>query len=147
MSEQKQIVVLHGPNLNLLGAREPEIYGTTTLNDINQQLCAVAEKKGVQILAHQHNHEGDLIEAVHWAIPHSIGLIINPGGYTHTSVALADAVAAYPHPVMEVHLSNIYAREAFRHHSYISAHAVGVICGLGADGYRVALEALIERLG
>ena len=140
------IQLIHGPNLNLLGDREPHLYGTHTLKDINENLINLAEQAGFQLNCMQSNHEGKLIEAVHQARKTTVGLIINPGGYTHTSVALRDALAAYDQPIIEVHLSNIHQRETFRHHSYISGVATGVICGLGADGYRLALESLCRRM-
>lgn len=140
------ILVINGPNLNLLGQREPEIYGTQTLDDINAGLKKQAVDAGISIAFYQSNHEGDLIDAVHQARTTTKGLIINPGGYSHTSVALRDALSAYTHPIVEVHLSNIHQREGFRHHSYISAVATGVICGLGATGYSLALQALIEKI-
>lgn len=136
------ILILHGPNLNLLGEREPDIYGTTTLTEINQQLAEMATSLGLQIECRQSNHEGELIDWIQAARSSSDGLIINPGGLTHTSVALADALAAYSPPVMEVHLSNPYARESFRQHSYVSPQATGVICGYGASGYILALRHL-----
>ncbi|HEY9687159.1 MAG TPA: type II 3-dehydroquinate dehydratase [Coleofasciculaceae cyanobacterium] len=142
----RKILVLNGPNLNLLGQREPEIYGKQTLDDINRGLLEQAKASGFALEFLQSNHEGDLIDAVQQSRETTVGLIINPGGYSHTSVALRDAIAAYPHPVMEVHLTNIFQREIFRHHSYISAVATGVICGLGATGYRLALEALLGKL-
>ncbi|MEB3287980.1 MAG: type II 3-dehydroquinate dehydratase [Vampirovibrionales bacterium] len=142
----KRLLVLHGPNLNLLGKREPEIYGTTTLDDINEVLGTQATTAGFKLEAFQTNHEGELIGAVQAARETTSGLIINPGGYTHTSVALRDALAAYKHPKIEVHLSNIHQREAFRHYSFVSGVVDGVICGLGAIGYFLALEALLDKL-
>jgi 3-dehydroquinate dehydratase-2 len=143
------IYVLHGPSLNLLGTREPEIYGTTTLAQINQGLIDHGKAKGVDVICRQSNHEGQLIDWVHEARYRpegsADGLIINAGAYTHTSIALADAISATKLPMVEVHLSNVFAREAYRHHSYLSPVAVGVICGLGVIGYRLALDALIER--
>ncbi len=141
----KTIWVINGPNLNLLGEREPHLYGTRTLADINLELSGFAEKNGFTLECYQSNHEGELIDQVQAARNTTGGLIINPGGYAHTSVALRDAVAAYSHPVIEVHLSNIYKREEFRHHSYLSAVVSGVICGLGADGYRLALAKLMGQ--
>lgn len=140
------ILVINGPNLNLLGQREPEIYGYDTLDDINARLEKQAQASGKSIAFFQSNHEGDLIDAIHQARATTKGLIINPGGYSHTSVALRDALSAYPHPIIEVHLSNIHQREGFRHHSFVSGVATGVICGLGAQGYALALEALLAKL-
>lgn len=140
-----KFIVLHGPNLNLLGEREPHIYGTTTLSELNQQLSTQAKVAGFELECFQSNHEGALIDAIQGARHSTMGLIINPGGFTHTSVALRDALAAYSHPIIEVHLSNIHQREEFRHHSYISAIATGVICGLGIKGYCLALEALMKQ--
>lgn len=142
-----RILVLHGPNLNLLGTREPEVYGRTTLADIHGMMEARAHADGVQIESFQSNSEGGLIDRVQAAGAEGIEfIIINPGGYTHTSVALRDALAAVRIPFVEVHLSNIYAREAFRHHSYFSDIAVGTIVGLGAQGYALALEAALTRI-
>jgi 3-dehydroquinate dehydratase-2 len=142
-----RILVLHGPNLNLLGSREPDIYGRTTLADIHTMMEARARADGVQIESFQSNSEGGLIDRVQAAGAEGIEfIIINPGGYTHTSVALRDALAAVRIPFVEVHLSNIHAREAFRHHSYFSDIAVGTICGLGAQGYALALEAALVRI-
>lgn len=142
-----RILVLHGPNLNLLGTREPDVYGRTTLADIHVMMEARAHANGVQIESFQSNSEGGLIDRVQAAGAEGIEFIIlNPGGYTHTSVALRDALAAVAIPFVEVHLSNIHAREDFRHHSYFSAVAVGTICGLGAQGYALALEAALTRI-
>ena len=142
-----RVLVLHGPNLNLLGSREPEHYGSATLADINRDLALRAETAGVALEAFQSNHEGALIERVHAAREQGVGfIIINPAGYTHSSVALRDALAGVAIPFVEVHLSNVHAREAFRQHSYFSDLAVGVICGLGSDGYRLALEFVLKRL-
>lgn len=146
MTASQTILVLNGPNLNLLGEREPHIYGSRTLEDINQELSVQAQQAQFELICLQSNHEGTLIDAVQQHRHATCGMIINPGGYSHTSVALRDAVSAYPHPVIELHLSNIYKREGFRHHSYLSAVVHGVICGLGADGYRLALSALITHL-
>jgi 3-dehydroquinate dehydratase-2 len=146
-SSQPRILVLHGPNLNLLGGREPEIYGRTTLVDIHAALEARARAAGMMLESFQSNHEGQLIDRVQAAASEGVDFIlINPGGYTHTSVALRDAFAAVRIPFIEVHLSNIHAREAFRQHSYFSDIAVGVICGLGADGYRLALEYALDKI-
>ena len=138
------ILVLHGPNLNLLGKREPEIYGEVTLDDINSRLNALGNELGLEIIAFQSNSEGELIDALHQAGKTSIGVIFNPAGYTHTSVALRDAVAAIEIPVVEVHLSNIMAREDFRHRSLISPACAGVISGFGWRSYTLALRALSD---
>jgi 3-dehydroquinate dehydratase II len=148
MSEQTSglnVLVLHGPNLNLLGTREPHIYGSTTLDDINQRLIEYAGGFGATVRCVQSNHEGVLIDAIHEARGWAQGLIINPGGYTHTSVALRDAISAFEMPTIEVHLSNTAAREEFRHKSLIGPVCLGTIMGLGWIGYRLALEALIAR--
>lgn len=142
-----RLLVIHGPNLNLLGSREPEKYGRTTLADINLALSRRAESAGIDLETFQSNHEGALIERIHAAREQGVrAIIINPAGYTHTSVALRDALAAVEIPFIEVHLSNVYAREPFRHHSYFSALAVGVISGLGSEGYLLALEYLLNRI-
>ncbi|HKO87035.1 MAG TPA: type II 3-dehydroquinate dehydratase [Burkholderiales bacterium] len=142
----RTILVLHGPNLNLLGTREPEIYGTETLEQINKRLKAAAAVGGVAFQAFQSNHEGELIEQVHAAKKlQNAFIIVNPGGFTHTSIALRDAFAAVSVPFIEVHLSNIHARESFRHHSFFSELAVGVICGLGSRGYDLALQYALEH--
>jgi 3-dehydroquinate dehydratase II len=141
------ILVLHGPNLNLLGTREPAIYGKTTLADIHAVMSARAQAAGVRLESYQSNHEGELIDRVQSARDHGVRfIIINPGGYTHTSIALRDAFSAVAIPFIEVHLSNVHAREAFRRHSYFSDIAVGVIAGLGAQGYELALDAALARL-
>ncbi|MBU1645412.1 MAG: type II 3-dehydroquinate dehydratase [Gammaproteobacteria bacterium] len=142
-----RILVLHGPNLNLLGSREPAIYGRTTLADIHAAMEARARANGVQIESFQSNTEGELIDRVQAASAEGIEfIIINPAAYTHTSVALRDALAAVAIPFIEIHLSNIFARETFRHHSYFSDLAIGVISGLGAQGYELALEAALAAL-
>lgn len=142
----KNILVLHGPNLNLLGTREPEVYGRTTLDEINAKLAAQAQKNGAKLAAYQSNTEGALVERVQQARTDGTDfIIINPAAYTHTSVALRDALAAVAIPFVEVHLSNVYAREAFRKHSYFSDIAVGVISGLGAKGYELALEFALQH--
>ena len=151
MSANKQqinsILVLQGPNLNLLGSREPSIYGHETLEDIHQALHKQATQANVKLETFQSNHEGELIDRIQKAKKDQVDAILfNPGGYTHTSVALRDALSAVSIPFIEVHLSNIHKREAFRHHSYFSEIAVGVICGLGSTGYRLALEAVINDL-
>jgi len=137
------ILVLHGPNLNLLGQREPGIYGSLTLDDINRQLLLDAENLSASLSFYQSNHEGALIDAIHAA---DEGLLINPGAYTHTSVAIRDAIAAVQLPTVEVHLSNIYRREEFRHHSYIAPVAVGQVSGFGAHSYSLGLRALVQHL-
>ena len=145
--EKARILVIHGPNLNLLGTREPEHYGRVTLTDINVGLARLAEAAGVELDAFQSNHEGALIERSHAAREQGVrAIIINPAAYTHTSVALRDALAAVAIPFVEVHLSNVHAREPFRHHSYFSDLAIGVICGLGHQGYMLALEYLLNKL-
>jgi 3-dehydroquinate dehydratase-2 len=141
-----KILVLHGPNLNLLGEREPEIYGRTTLAEIDAVLREQAAARGASVESFQSNHEGALIDRIQAARRTHQAIIINPGGLTHSSVALRDALAATGLPVVEVHLSNIYAREPFRHVSYVSGIALGQISGLGAKGYELALEALLDRL-
>ena len=138
------ILVLHGPNLNLLGKREPEIYGDVTIGDINKRLKALGNELGLEVFALQSNSEGELIDALHEAGKTSMGVIFNPGGYTHTSVALRDAVAAIDIPVIEVHLSNILAREDFRHRSLIAPACAGVVSGFGWRSYTLALRALSD---
>lgn len=141
------ILVLHGPNLNLLGMREPAIYGHTTLADIHAAMEARARANSIRLESFQSNHEGELIDRVQSAREQNVAfIIINPAGYTHTSVALRDALAAVAIPFIEVHLSNIHSREPFRRHSYFSDMATGVIAGLGAQGYTLALEAALMRL-
>jgi len=141
------VLVLHGPNLNLLGSREPDVYGRETLSDIDRRLKAAARANGVPFASFQSNHEGALIDRIHEARNEGIGfIIINPAGYTHTSVALRDALLAVKIPFIEVHLSNVHAREAFRRRSYFSDAAVGTICGLGSRGYDFALGYALSRL-
>lgn len=140
------ILVLHGPNLNLLGLREPGIYGSVTLEEINHLLEQEGQKLQAKIFALQSNHEGVLVDAVHEARCQHQGILINAGAYTHTSVALRDALAAVSLPTVEVHLSNIYQRETFRHHSFIAPIAIGQISGFGAESYRLGLQALVHHL-
>ncbi len=147
MSKNTSILVIQGPNLNLLGTREPEIYGKTTLEDIHANLGTMAKSNSVDLSTFQSNHEGELIDRVQKAKQDGVDfIIINPGAFTHTSVALRDALAGVAIPFIEVHLSNIHQREEFRRHSYLSDIATGVICGLGAIGYELALKAAIARL-
>lgn len=142
----KKILVLHGPNLNLLGTREPEIYGRETLADINRRLTVQGKAAGAEIICFQSNHEGRLIDRVQMAGRQRVAsIVINPAGLTHTSVSLRDALAAAAIPFIEVHLSNIHAREPFRNHSYFSDLAVGTICGLGGHGYELALEFILRQ--
>ena len=146
-SLRPHVLVLHGPNLNLLGYREPKHYGLATLDDINGALVSRGEAAGAHVETFQHNHEGALIDRLHEAARDRVDfIVINPAAYTHTSVALRDALAATAIPFIEVHLSNIYARETFRHHSYFSDLAVGVISGLGAQGYELALEYALRHI-
>lgn len=140
------VLVLHGPNLNLLGQREPGIYGSTTLAAINQRLESEAQLLDVSVDCLQSNHEGVLVDAIHQAFGRHQGILINAGAYTHTSVAIRDALAAVSLPTVEVHLSNIYRREPFRHHSYIAPIAIGQISGFGAESYRLGLHALVHYL-
>lgn len=141
------VLLLHGPNLNLLGTREPAIYGRDTLAAINARLVAQARRSGVRLLAFQSNHEGALVERVHAGRDEGVRyVLINPAGLTHTSVALRDALTGVGVPFVEIHLSNVHAREPFRHHSYFSDKAVGTIVGLGAQGYELALEFVLTQL-
>ncbi|MHC9293357.1 type II 3-dehydroquinate dehydratase [Mycobacterium sp. LTG2003] len=142
----RRLLLVNGPNLNLLGTRQPEIYGSTTLADIEHSVTELAAELGFDVRAVQSNHEGELIDAIHAARTDCAGIIINPGAYSHTSVAIPDALTAVERPVVEVHLSNIHRREAFRHHSYVSAVAEVVIAGAGAAGYEYAVRYLAGRV-
>ena len=141
-----RIHILNGPNLNLLGEREPDIYGVSSLKDIENNLVTFANRNKAEVIFRQTNHEGELIELIHEAGKNGDGVIINPAGYTHTSIALYDALLALNIPIIEVHISNIYKREKFRHSSYVSMAADSVISGLGVDGYTVALESMLKNL-
>lgn len=140
------VLVLHGPNLNLLGKREPDVYGSMTLSEINQKLVDLGHELGLEVHVKHSNSEGALIDALHEALPWARGVLFNPGGYTHTSVAIRDAILAVGLPVIEVHLSNIYAREEFRHHSMMTPVCVGSIAGLGWRSYTLGLRYLSEVL-
>ena len=141
------ILVIHGPNLNLLGKREPEVYGYLTLEDINQQLSLQAQEQSIQLETFQSNWEGAIVDRIHQAQTEGVKfIIINPAALTHTSVAVRDALLGVAIPFIEVHFSNVHAREAFRHHSYLSDKAVGVICGLGAQGYSFALSHATQKI-
>lgn len=143
----KNLLLINGPNLNMLGTREPEVYGSTTLADIEQAAAAQAAAAGAALASFQSNHEGALIDRIQQARLEAVdAIVINPGGLTHTSVALRDALAAVDIPFVEVHISNIHKREAFRHHSYLSGIAVGVICGLGVEGYQAAIDFALKKL-
>jgi 3-dehydroquinate dehydratase-2 len=141
-----KILILHGPNLNLLGTREPEVYGSMTMEDINNALIDLGKELGTEIVCHQSNHEGALIDALHNARTTADGVVFNPGGYTHTSIALRDAISAIEIPVIEVHLSNVYAREEFRQVSMISAVCSGKITGFGWRSYTLGVRALVDIL-
>lgn len=141
-----KILLLNGPNLNLLGTREPEKYGNTTLNDIENNLKNIAQKQNIQLECYQSNHEGDLIDKIQQAKNNFDGIILNAGGYTHTSVAIRDAIAGVQIPTVEIHLTNIHAREEFRHNSLIAPVCIGQICGFGAKSYELGLDALINYL-
>ncbi|MFO1203813.1 MAG: type II 3-dehydroquinate dehydratase [Tabrizicola sp.] len=142
----KLVTLLNGPNLNLLGLRQPEIYGRETLDDVAAKVADLADELGLRVKALQSNHEGQLVDWIHEARGTSAGIIINPGAYSHTSVAILDALNAYEGVVMEVHISNIHKREVFRHHSYVSARADGVIAGCGTEGYLLALRRIASLL-
>ncbi|HWV21924.1 MAG TPA: type II 3-dehydroquinate dehydratase [Devosia sp.] len=142
----KHVLVLNGPNLNMLGKREPGIYGAQTLADVEAICRAAGDEFGLSIDFRQSNHEGELVTWIQETLGTADGILINPGAYSHTSVAIYDALKAVALPVAEVHISNIHQREAFRHHSYVSAVAFGVICGFGTLGYRLALEAMAQKL-
>lgn len=139
-----KVLILHGPNLNLLGTREPEVYGSMTLSDINQKMIVLGKELGVEVTCLQSNHEGALIDALHDARTWASGVVFNPGGYTHTSVALRDAISAIVIPVIEVHLSNVYAREEFRHTSFVSAVCKGKVSGFGWKSYDLGLRGLVD---
>jgi len=142
-----KLLLLNGPNLNLLGTREPAVYGSTTLADIEAAAQAQAAAAGAELISFQSNHEGALIDRIHAARAENVdAIVINPGGLTHTSVALRDALAGVAIPFVEIHISNIHQRESFRHHSFLSAIAKGVICGLGTDGYRLAIDFSLKNI-
>ena len=143
----KTILLLNGPNLNLLGQRQPEIYGRETLRDVEEQCGAAAAAHGMELSALQSNREHELIERIHSARSDAAGIIINPGAFSHTSIAILDALNAFDGPVIEVHISNIHKREAFRHHSYVSQRADAVIAGAGVQGYLFAVERVVRLLG
>ena len=146
MTEALQILVLHGPNLNLLGTREVGTYGSTTLEEINNSLERLARSLDAELTVEQSNHEGVLVDRIHAAMGKQAGLLINPGAYTHTSIAIRDAIAGTSLPTVEVHLSNIHQREAFRHQSYLAPVAIGQIAGFGPFSYQLGLRALINYL-
>ena len=143
----RTILLLNGPNLNLLGTREPEIYGRETLADVEALARSTAQSLGFELTAVQSNHEGILLDAIHEARTTAAGIVINPGAFTHTSIALADAISGVELPAIEVHISNVHKREAFRHHSYISPVASSIIIGAGVNGYRLAVEQMAHLLG
>ena len=146
MADAPRVLVLHGPNLNMLGTREPSVYGSATLEDIHAELTLLAKARGAELEFFQSNHEGALVDRIQEAPSWADAILINPGGLTHTSVVLRDALAASGLPVVEVHLSNVFAREAFRHRSYVSPIARGVIAGFGPASYRLGLQALLDLL-
>lgn len=143
----KPVYILNGPNLNLLGLRQPEIYGHETLADVEAGCRDLAAALGLEIRFHQSNHEGVLVDLIHEARNQASGIIINPAAYTHTSVAILDALNAFDAPVLEVHISNVHKREAFRHHSFVSGRAEGVIAGFGTEGYQLALRRMKTLVG
>ena len=143
----KKILILNGPNLNLLGTRQPEVYGSDTLTDVERDCTALAAELGAEVTLKQSNYEGALVEMIHEARNTTDGIIINPAAYSHTSVAILDALNMFEGPVLEVHISNIHQRESFRHHSYVSARAEGVIAGFGVEGYQLALRRMVNLLG
>lgn len=141
-----RIAAVHGPNLNLLGRREPEVYGRHTLGDVNAALADEARGVGAEVECYQSNHEGELVDFIQQAAARVDGFVVNAGAYTHTSIALRDALAAVARPYVEVHISNVFARERFRHRSYLAGNAVGVVSGFGVDSYRMGLRGLVEHL-
>lgn len=141
---KRRVLVVHGPNLNMLGVREPGIYGEWSFERLKEAIDAKSQELGLEVSQFQSNHEGEIVDAIQGALGDYSFMVINPGAYTHTSIAIRDAILAVDIPVIEVHLSNIHAREGFRKHSYISDIAKGVICGLGPIGYLLALEAIVE---
>ena len=146
-SDSPSVLVIHGPNLNLLGTREPEIYGATTLEEVNRMLTSLGRSLGVEVAAFQSNHEGEIVDKIQGAIGNIDALIINPAAFTHTSVAIRDALLLLDCPIVEIHLSNIYKREPFRHKSLVADVATGQISGLGVQGYGLALEAVVRLMG
>ena len=142
----KTVFILNGPNLNLLGKRQPEIYGSDTLADVENQCREIGTRHGIDIDLRQSNHEGQIIDWIHEAREHAAGIIINPGAFTHTSIAILDALNTFDGPVLEVHISNVHKREAFRHHSYGSQRADGVMAGFGIHGYSLAVEHMAKRV-
>lgn len=142
----KPIFILNGPNLNLLGQRQPEIYGAATLADVERDCAQVAKASGLAVRLFQSNHEGEIIDTIHAARQDACGIVINPGAFTHTSVAILDALNTYEGPVIECHISNVHRREAFRHHSYVSLRADGIIVGCGVEGYALAVRRICSLL-
>ena len=141
-----RIAAVHGPNLNLLGAREPEVYGRATLAEVDEALAELAAELGAEVESYQSNHEGGLVDFVQEAAARVDGFLVNAGAYTHTSIALRDALAGVARPYVEVHISNVFARERFRHRSYLAGNAVGVVSGFGLDSYTLGLRALVGHL-